>query len=183
MIAADLNAIAHAKLETSEIAALERCTGANVRHFRAGEALVRTGERGGPFFVVRSGEVAIIDETTHPPRAIAVLAPGEFTGDMTTHGFADRFDVARDIALASLPEARCVGSKSRERRLQPVSQIGGAAAGPFDFAFLRIDQSIDLLDERALVALEPAEDHAERGESSSRRLASLDQVLGGAHHR
>lgn len=83
MVAADLNAVAHAKLKTIELAALEHCPGARRRRFRAGEVLLRTGESGCRFFVVCLGEVAIIDETTDPPRTITVLGPGEFTGDAT----------------------------------------------------------------------------------------------------
>lgn len=72
-VAADLNAVAHAKLKTSELATLEHCTGAQSRRFRAGEPLIRSGESVCRFFVVRSGEVAIIDETSDPPRTIGAL--------------------------------------------------------------------------------------------------------------
>jgi hypothetical protein len=66
---------------------------------------------------------------------------------MAAHGFADGFDVLSDVRLAPFPETQRIRRKGRKRRLQPMRQVSGATAGPFDFAFLRIDQRVDFLDE------------------------------------
>ena len=50
--------------------------------FRAGEALFRGGDRDFKFFVIKSGELEIVDETGDQPKTIRVQGPGEFTGDV-----------------------------------------------------------------------------------------------------
>jgi thioredoxin reductase (NADPH) len=47
-----------------------------------GAVLIEPGERDFPFFVIRSGEVEISEDSTGAPRTIAVHGPGEFTGDV-----------------------------------------------------------------------------------------------------
>jgi thioredoxin reductase (NADPH) len=76
----DLHRVAFAKLERLEV--LERCPGATLRHYRNGEAVIRRGERALSVFVVVSGELAIVDDAAEPPRTIAVLRRGEFTGEV-----------------------------------------------------------------------------------------------------
>ena len=48
-----------------------------------GEKLFDVGDRDPSFFVVKSGAVEIVDESGETPRAVVVLGPGEFTGDVT----------------------------------------------------------------------------------------------------
>jgi thioredoxin reductase (NADPH) len=62
--------------------ALERCASAVLKRYAAGEALIRVGERDFKFFVVKSGEIEIVDDSGEAPRTLAVLGPGEFTGDV-----------------------------------------------------------------------------------------------------
>ena len=77
---ADLHRVAFPKLERLEV--LERCPGATLRHYRDGEPVIRRGERALSVFVVLSGELAIVDDAADPPRTIAVLRRGEFTGEV-----------------------------------------------------------------------------------------------------
>src|SRR5213082_3246306 len=48
----------------------------------AGDALFRAGDRDAMFFVIKSGELEIIDVTGDQPKTIRVQGPGEFTGDV-----------------------------------------------------------------------------------------------------
>src|SRR5437879_4312855 len=78
----DLNAIAFPKLDDEQIAKLGRYAGAPAKKFRAGEALFRYGDRDANFFIIKSGEIELIDETGEKPKTIRVLGAGEFTGDV-----------------------------------------------------------------------------------------------------
>ena len=82
MAVQDLNAIAFPTLSEAQIARLGRYAGATPKTFRAGDALFRCGDRDSNFFVIKSGEVEVVDETGEKPKAIRVLGAGEFTGDV-----------------------------------------------------------------------------------------------------
>jgi len=73
--------VAFPQLDEADIETLagmaELCT------FQDGEALVRAGQRLFPFYVIESGEVAIVDESGEAPRTIVVHGPREFTGDVS----------------------------------------------------------------------------------------------------
>lgn len=73
--------VAFPQLDEADIETLagmaELCT------FQDGEALVRAGQRLFPFYVIESGEVAIVDESGDAPRTIVVHGPREFTGDVS----------------------------------------------------------------------------------------------------
>ena len=82
MAVQDLNGIAFPTLSEAQIAQLGRYAGAPPKTFRAGDALFRCGDRDSNFFVIKSGEVEVVDETGEKPKAIRVLGAGEFTGDV-----------------------------------------------------------------------------------------------------
>src|ERR1700681_55249 len=63
----DLETIAFPTLSEEQIAQLGRYAGAPSKKFRAGVALFRHGEREFKFFVVKSGELEIVDETGDKP--------------------------------------------------------------------------------------------------------------------
>ena len=73
--------IAFPRLDEAEIKTLTAL--ADLRAFKDGEALFRVGERGFPFYVVESGEVAIIDESGDEAKTVVVHGPGEFVGDVS----------------------------------------------------------------------------------------------------
>jgi thioredoxin reductase (NADPH) len=79
----DLSSVAFPTLDAEQIAALGRCTDATLRRYPAGTTLFRAGEREFKFFVVKSGEVDILDESADTPRTVRVHRPGEFTGDVS----------------------------------------------------------------------------------------------------
>jgi len=82
MAAQDLNAMAFPKLTEEQIRQLARYAGASTKTFHAGEALFRAGDRDPKFFVIKSGELEIIDVTGDQPKTIRVQGPGDFTGDV-----------------------------------------------------------------------------------------------------
>ena len=82
MAAQDLNAMAFPMLTEEQITQLARYAGAPTKTFRAGEALFRAGDRDPKFFVIKSGELEIIDVTGDQPKTIRVQGPGDFTGDI-----------------------------------------------------------------------------------------------------
>src|SRR5712692_4785393 len=78
----DLNTIAFPILSEEQIAQLGRYAGAPPKKLRAGEALFHAGDRDSKFFVVKSGKIDIVDVTGDQPKAVRVIGPGEFTGDV-----------------------------------------------------------------------------------------------------
>ena len=79
----DLHAIAFPTLDETQIGELSRCTSATPRVYRHGQTLFAVGDRDFKFFIVTSGEVAIIDSSGDEPRTITVHRKGAFTGDIS----------------------------------------------------------------------------------------------------
>src|SRR4029079_8183907 len=69
------------KLSEAEIESLADL--AKVCSFEDGEMIIQAGQRGMPLYVVKSGEIAIVDESRAEPKTIVVHGPGEFTGDVS----------------------------------------------------------------------------------------------------
>src|SRR5947207_12534034 len=82
MAAQDLNAMAFPKLTEEQITQLARYAGTTTKTVRAEEALFRAGDRDAKFFVIKSGELEIIDVTGDQPKTIRVQGSGDFTGDV-----------------------------------------------------------------------------------------------------
>ena len=83
MMTSDLTAAAFPTLDQRQIADIERCTKAAAETYRAGQTLIEVGDRDFKFFLVRVGEIAILDPSAEPPKTLAVHAPGQFTGDVS----------------------------------------------------------------------------------------------------
>ena len=79
----DLHAVAFPKLSEAQLAALGRCSLTRLRRFYAGEKLFAACDRDPRFFVVKSGEVEIVDDSGDKPMTVTVHGPGEFTGDVS----------------------------------------------------------------------------------------------------
>ena len=76
----DPRAVAFPKLTDEHIATLARFT--TLKTFQPGEMLFEAGERDFKFFIVKSGEVAIVEDSSGQEKLVAVHEPGEFTGDI-----------------------------------------------------------------------------------------------------
>jgi thioredoxin reductase (NADPH) len=54
-----------------------------VRQVQPGEVLVEAGATGAPFFVVKSGQVEAVQLTESAEKPMALILPGQFTGEMS----------------------------------------------------------------------------------------------------
>ena len=99
----DLHAVAFPRLDEAQLAALDGCPLTKLKHFRDGEKLFEAGERDCNFFVVKSGEVEIVDDSGEEPKIVTILGPGEFTGEVAqlTGGPAIVSAVARGDAKST----------------------------------------------------------------------------------
>ena len=70
-------------LDDHQIDALARCAGAAPKTYRDGKSLFRAGDRDVPFFVVKSGAIAIVDGSGGSPKEVALHLPGGFSGDVS----------------------------------------------------------------------------------------------------
>ncbi len=73
----DLQAIAFPRLDEAQITALARSTEAALQKYAAGHVLFRVGERDFKFFIVRSGELEILDESGETPKTVTIHRPGD----------------------------------------------------------------------------------------------------------
>ncbi|OJY16194.1 MAG: thioredoxin reductase [Myxococcales bacterium 68-20] len=106
----DLRAVAFPKLTPEEIEKVARCTRAPLERYRDGDVLIRAGVRESKFLLVVSGQLAVLDESGDEPKTIAILGPGEFTGEVTgLTGAASLVTiVARSECEVSAPPASSV---------------------------------------------------------------------------
>ena len=72
----------------------------------------------------------------------------QFSFDVPAHGFADRLDRTGDLDLTIRPQPSCVARERRQRRFEPMGQIGGAPPGPLRFRIAGVKQRVDFGDER-----------------------------------
>jgi thioredoxin reductase (NADPH) len=77
-----LQAAALPTLDEAQMAQLRRCSGASLEQYPAGRVLFDVGDRDFKFFVVKSGEVEILDPSDERPKTIAIHGPGRFTGEV-----------------------------------------------------------------------------------------------------
>jgi thioredoxin reductase (NADPH) len=78
-----LQYIAFPTLDDTQITELARCTRAKPKSFRDGEVLFAVGERNIKFFIVKSGEVEIVDYSGDQRKTVTVHTQGQFTGDIS----------------------------------------------------------------------------------------------------
>src|SRR5262245_12845356 len=79
----DLQSIAFPTLDEAQIARLSGCTAAVSRSFQDGQKLFAVGDRDFKFFVVKSGEVEIVDYSGDEPKRVVVHRKGQFTGEVS----------------------------------------------------------------------------------------------------
>jgi thioredoxin reductase (NADPH) len=78
-----LQSIAFPVLDEAQIAQLANCTTVAPQLYRDGEKLVTVGDRGQKFFIVKSGEVEIVDYSGDQPKTLTIHRKGQFTGDIS----------------------------------------------------------------------------------------------------
>jgi thioredoxin reductase (NADPH) len=79
----NLQSVAFPALDETQISQLARCTAAEPKLFRDGQTLFAVGDQNINFFIVKSGEVEIVDTSGEQPKTITIHHPGEFTGDIS----------------------------------------------------------------------------------------------------
>jgi thioredoxin reductase (NADPH) len=78
-----LHSIAFPVLNEAQIAQAANCTTLEPRPCEDGETLIAVGDRAFKFFIVKSGEIEILDYSGEGPRTITIHRKGEFTGDIS----------------------------------------------------------------------------------------------------
>jgi thioredoxin reductase (NADPH) len=79
----DLQSIAFPTLDAAQLAELARCTTAAPKGYRDGQTLFTVGDRDFKFFIVKSGEIEIVDHSGDEPKTLTVHRTGQFTGDVS----------------------------------------------------------------------------------------------------
>ena len=78
-----LHSIAFPVLDDAQIAQAGQCTTLLPRRCEDGETLIAVGDRAFKFFIVKSGEIEILDYSGDEPKTITVHRQGQFTGDIS----------------------------------------------------------------------------------------------------
>jgi thioredoxin reductase (NADPH) len=78
-----LRATAFPTLSQVQLAAMESCSLTLRKHFKKGEALISACELDSKFFVIKSGEIEIWDNSGDSPKSIVTHGPGQFAGDVS----------------------------------------------------------------------------------------------------
>jgi thioredoxin reductase (NADPH) len=78
-----LQSIAFPTLDDAQVSEFERCTNATKKLYRDGQTLISTGDRAFKFYIVKSGEVEIVDHSGDKPKTLVVHGKGQFTGDVS----------------------------------------------------------------------------------------------------
>jgi thioredoxin reductase (NADPH) len=78
-----LHSIAFPVLDEAQIAQAANCTTLAPRSCQDGEVLISVGDRAFKFFIVKSGEIEIIDYSGDQPRTVTIHRKGQFTGDIS----------------------------------------------------------------------------------------------------
>ena len=112
----DLNTIAFPAFDAAQMAKIERYANGPPKKFKAGQALFRVGDRDAKFFVIKSGEVEIVDESGDKPKTI--MAVGEIEKD-------ERNFVRTGLDMANSPQWKL----KRQPFLLETSRPGVFAAG------------------------------------------------------
>ena len=78
----DLHAVAFPRLNEAQMNTLGPCGGVALKRYQEGQKLIEVGDRDFKFFIIKSGEIEILDEASEAPKTIVILGPGEFTGEV-----------------------------------------------------------------------------------------------------
>src|SRR5438094_92943 len=79
----NLHSVAFPTVDQSLIDDLSRCSSVATKNYRDGQTLFSVGDRDFKFFIVKSGEVEIVDHSGDEPKTVTVHLKGQFTGDVS----------------------------------------------------------------------------------------------------
>jgi thioredoxin reductase (NADPH) len=106
--------------------------------FQDGETIFQAGQRGLPFYVVESGEIAIVDESRAEPRTIVVHGPREFTGDVSL--LTDRPAAVSAYAKGAC-RAYCVSQGELRRVIQEIPDLSDKLLEAFQTRRIMLERS------------------------------------------
>jgi thioredoxin reductase (NADPH) len=116
----NLQSVAFPILDEKQISQLARCTHAEPKLFRNGQTLFAVGEQNMNFFIVKSGEVEIIDYSGDEPKTLTIHHPGGFTGDIShltglpaivsgvAHGDCEVYEITGDALRNALNQCPAI---------------------------------------------------------------------------
>jgi thioredoxin reductase (NADPH) len=78
----DLRSIAFPKFDDNQLAALGRCSLTKLKRYPDGDKLFEACARQSNFYVIKSGNVEIVDVSGDSPRTVVVHSAGDFTGEV-----------------------------------------------------------------------------------------------------
>jgi thioredoxin reductase (NADPH) len=78
-----LQSIAFPVLDEEQIAQLANCTAVAPKHYRDGDELITVGDRELKFYIVKSGQIEVVDYSGDQPRTLTIHGKGQFTGDIS----------------------------------------------------------------------------------------------------
>ena len=128
--------LAFPKLNEAEVQCLAEM--ATLCTFDDGETIFHAGQRGLPFYVVESGEIAIVDESCREPVTIVVHGPREFTGDVSL--LTDRPALVSAYARGAC-RAYCVGQAELRQVIQQVPDLSDKLIDAFQTRRIMLEQS------------------------------------------
>ena len=79
----NLLSVAFPTLDETQIHKLAACSGAEPKRFQDGQTLFAVGDLNINFYIVKSGEVEIVDYSGDQPKTVTIHHPGQFTGDIS----------------------------------------------------------------------------------------------------
>jgi thioredoxin reductase (NADPH) len=79
----ELRTTAFPTLDPAQLAALGRCPLTALKRYLDGEKLFEAGKCDQKFFVVKSGQVVVVDDTEEPPKQVAAIGTGQFSGEVS----------------------------------------------------------------------------------------------------
>src|SRR5215470_408967 len=128
--------LAFPKLSDSEVESLAGL--ASICSFQDGDLIFQAGQRGLPFYVVESGEIAIVDESTDVSKTIVVHGPREFTGDVSL--LTDRPAAVSAYAKGAC-RAYCVSQGELRRVIQEIPDLSDKLLEAFQTRRLMLERS------------------------------------------
>jgi thioredoxin reductase (NADPH) len=128
--------LAFPKLSPTEVETLAGM--AELCSFEDGETIFQAGQRGLPFYVVESGEIAIVDESRAEPKTIVVHGPSEFTGDVSL--LTDRPAAISAYARGAC-RAYCVSPVDLRRVIQEIPDLSDKLLEAFQTRRILLERS------------------------------------------
>jgi thioredoxin reductase (NADPH) len=131
-----VNDIAFPKLSEAELEALAGM--ATVCEFKDGEAVFQAGQRGVPFYVVISGEIAIVDDAGPETKTVVIHGPNGFTGDVSL--LTDRPAMVSAYAKGAV-RAYCVSQSELRRVIQEIPDLSDKLLEAFQTRRFMLERS------------------------------------------